>query len=159
MNVQLAFDVECNGLDPSEIFVLGITDIITGQHTSYTSEEDNIVDGLIRLTQADLLVAHYGLGFDIPVIERLTNGLIKIDRSKVVDTCALSMRLFPNLQNHKLRTWGDILGFPKGEHTDFTKFSWAMVDYCEIDCEVTVRAFKFMLEYMADADASTQRAA
>lgn len=149
MDTILCFDIEADGFEPSEIFVLGVTDFHTGEFTAYTSEAGNVAEGLIRLTEADMLICHYGLGYDIPQIERLTDGLITIDRSKVVDTCALSMRLFPNLVNHKLRTWGDILGFPKGSWDDFTKFDPGMVPYCQIDCAVTRFAATFMFELLA----------
>jgi DNA polymerase-1 len=145
----LVFDIETDGFEPSEIFVLGVLDFWTDEFKAYTSEEDNITEGIMRLAEAGCLIAHYGKGFDIPVIERLTGGLVTFDRSKVFDTYEVSRDMFPELPNHKLRTWGDILEFPKGEWTDFTKFSWEMVSYCEQDCRVTGKAAAFMLEELA----------
>jgi len=141
----LVFDIEGNGLNPNIIFVLGVLDYETGEYTDYTCEDDNIAEGLLRLAEADLVVGHYVKGYDIPVIERLTEGLITIDRAKVCDTYELSYDLFPRLRNHKLRTFGEILGFPKGEWHDFSKYDPGMRPYCKTDCLVTGRLLEFLL--------------
>lgn len=156
----LAFDIEANGFEPTEIFVVSILDLMTGDLQSYTCADDNIADGLLRLADADLACGHYVLGYDIPVIERLTDGLIGIDRAKVFDTCAVSMQLFPEMPDHKLRTWAEILDpdFPKGDHADFTQFSPAMADYCARDVLITGRLFHFLVDQLAERFADTKAA-
>ena len=56
---------------------------------------------------------HNGLNFDAPVIERLCG--VKFKKGQVYDTLVTSRLLFPTRRSHALRTWGEDLGFEKGD--------------------------------------------
>lgn len=75
---------------------------------------DNIVnpisDGLNILCNADRLIGHNIIQYDIPVLEKLYN--IKLTRN-VLDTLNLSMICFPEYRKHGLEDWGTRLGFEK----------------------------------------------
>jgi uncharacterized protein YprB with RNaseH-like and TPR domain len=106
----LITDLECDSLKPSTIHMVGVLNYFTDEYTSYHG--DNVVDGLLEIESADLLIFYNGTGYDIPVIERLTNGLVKINRSKVIEVLNMSRR-YVTMENHKLKKWGQLFGFPK----------------------------------------------
>src|SRR5690554_2252894 len=68
-----------------------------------------------QLEEADYLVGHNIIRFDIPALERILG--IKI-QAKLVDTLALSWFLYPNRPRHGLEWWGEEFGIPKPIITD-----------------------------------------
>lgn len=139
----LVADLECDSLKPSTIHMVGILDYFSDEFTSYHG--DNVADGLLAMEAADALIVYNGLGYDLPVIKKLTNGLVDIDQRKVIEVLKLSKK-FAALENHKLKTWGNLFDFPKGDHTDFTRFSEEMKVYCERDCRLTKKVFDLLNE-------------
>ena len=121
--------------------MVGVLDYDTDEFYDYHDEE--VVDGLIRLSEADRIIFYNGRGYDVPVIERLTNGLVTLRPSQIIETLDLSRR-YCKLDNHKLKTWGSMFDFPKGDHSDFTKWSPEMSLYCERDCRLTKLVFNFL---------------
>jgi len=144
MSGVIVCDIEADGLSPSVIWMIGVLDLDTDQYESYHG--DRIVEGLMRLEEADMIVGHYFRGYDAKVIRELTQGLCVIEDDRIVDTCELSRSLFPELPNHKLSTWGKILGFPKGDYSDWSCYSPEMDAYCERDVRLCGRIFEFMME-------------
>jgi DNA polymerase-1 len=125
-------DIETDGLNPSVIWCAvcrhnGVSEVICN--------EQDFKDYVQRKAEATF-VFHNGIGFDVPVVERLWN--FTFDRSMVTDTLVLSRLAEPSRSGgHSLRNWGNILGFPKGDHEDWSQLSPAMIDYCIRDTEVT----------------------
>jgi hypothetical protein len=144
----LVGDIETNGFEPSIIWVVGVMDAETNEYTSYVGT-DQVCEGLARLADADIVIGHNFKGYDAKYITKLTDGLIEFDQSRIVDTCELSRILFPHLVNHKLETWGEILGFPKIKYTEgFTRFHPKMVPYCEQDVRLNKALYDFLLREM-----------
>ena len=78
---RLVFDIETNSLTPSKIWCIVAKDVDSGQ--LYTYGPGQISEGCDLLEASDYLVGHNILGFDIPVIEKLTgrkvaNGIPKL---------------------------------------------------------------------------------
>ena len=142
MSILIA-DLECDSLKPSTIHMVGILDYETDQFTDYNGE--NVAEGLVRIAEADKVIFYNGLGYDVPVIERLTEGLVTIKRDRVIECLDLSRR-YVTMKNHKLATWGDLFDFPKGDHSDFTRYSKEMSVYCERDCRLTKLVFTLLNE-------------
>jgi DNA polymerase I-like protein with 3'-5' exonuclease and polymerase domains len=93
-------------------------------------------------------VGHNVIGFDVPVLERLWG--VVFDRETVLDTLVLSRLADPSRSGgHSLRNWGNLLGFPKGDHNDWSQLSSEMIDYCMQDVDVTEAVHKRL---MADLD-------
>ena len=87
------------------------------------------------------IVAHNGIGFDYPVMSKLWG----VDWSgyELMDSLVLSRLANPSREaGHSLRQWGERLGFPKGDHEDWSQLSCEMVKYCEQDVAVTVRVLE-----------------
>lgn len=143
----LAFDIEANGFKPSEIFCISITDLLTLEKEFY--DPDQIPEACVRLMEADLLVGHYIRGYDCPVIERLTDGLVQFDVNRLVDTLDMSKALKPTYRKHSLKVWGDVFGVPKMDSPLFEAYTPEMKPYCNRDVEITVLVFFELLgQYM-----------
>ena len=157
--MKLGFDLESNGfLDQlTKIHCIAIMDFDTGQRWAYGP--DKIDQAVQHLSQASELIAHNGICFDIPAIQKLypffsTDGII------VTDTLVLSRLMRGNLKqddfeqgraieafprrlhgSHSLKAWGVRLGVLKGDFsnadTDWSAWSQEMQDYCEQDVTVT----------------------
>tara|TARA_R110001599_G_scaffold31549_2_gene104877 strand:- start:2425 stop:4143 length:1719 start_codon:yes stop_codon:yes gene_type:complete len=133
---MLWFDIETDGLKPTEIFCVGC--IVDNQEAVIIKEPEDFRVLLSNLKDKHI-VGHNSIAFDVPVLERLW----KIDFSgfKHSDTLVLSRLACPNREGgHSLRNWGDILGFPKGEHSDWSMLTPEMEEYCIQDVRVTKAA-------------------
>lgn len=148
-------DIETNGLHPNIIWAVGIVDYDTDEYTAYVGE-DEVPLGLMRLAEADLVVGHYFRGFDAPQIERLTEGLIKFRPDQIDDTVEISRALFPELKSHKLREWGEILGYPKLESPSFDEFTPELLPYLERDVRLNKALYQFFLDHIASLDSKAR---
>lgn len=149
----VAFDIEANGFKPTEIFCIGITDLLSGEKLMLPP--DLIAEGCMLLSEAEMLVGHHIRGYDCPVIEKLSDGLVKFDYSKVVDTLDMSKSLTDN-SKHSLEYWGEILGLPKLPSPLFEKYTPNMLTYCERDVELTVKVFNHLSEVYLINDRATK---
>jgi len=125
-------DIETDGLDASTIWCAvcrhnGVSEVICNEKDfkAYVSDRPNAS-----------WVFHNGIGFDVPVLDRLWN--VSFDRSRIVDTLVLSRLADPSRSGgHSLRNWGNTLGFAKGDHNDWSQLTPEMIDYCLRDVELT----------------------
>jgi len=103
-------------------------------------------------SEADCLIFHNGISFDVPVLERL----LDIDFSDILieDTLVMSQLYKPRLDGgHSLSAWGDRLGFAKGDYDDWSKFTEEMLQYCIRDTKVTTKVYKYLLANKLSEDA------
>jgi len=158
------FDIETDGLyaDLAKVHSLVLRDVDTNDVYSYTPNE--IEQGLRQMMEADKLIAHNGINFDIPALSKVYPWF-SVDRERVVDTLIISRLTFPNLGDrdlrlvqtgrleskfrgsHSLSAWGYRLGVLKGEFgqsTDWSEWSQEMQEYCEQDTEVTLHLWKHL---------------
>ncbi len=127
---------------------MSVHDLDNGDTAYYTDHEP--VDGLViagvldagldRVENADIVVAHNALGYDIPLLEKLRPH--RYDRSKVRDTLVMSRLLEPDMQDgHSIGAWGERLGTPKGDVTDFSKYDMKMRAYCMRDTDIAAKVY------------------
>jgi DNA polymerase-1 len=130
-------DIETDGLDATTIWCAvcrnnGVSEVICNEQDfkTYVSDRPDAS-----------WVFHNGIGFDLPVLGRLWN--VSFDRDRIVDTLILSRLADPSRSGgHSLRNWGNTLGFPKGDHNDWSQLTPAMIDYCIRDTELTEAVYK-----------------
>ena len=171
---RYAFDIETNGLldTMNTIHSLVLTDVDTGEVFSchdqggedYQGPIPTIQQGLKMLMEADLIIGHNIIGFDIPAVQLLYPWFTP-DQTKVYDTLIVSRLIWSDLMDrdaravqsgvlqpkmrgrHSLESWGQRLGKWKGDYSADMKAQgldpWAewnqeMQDYCVQDVEVTV---------------------
>ena len=125
-------DIETDGLDPSVIWCAVCRH--NGESEVICNEQD--FKDYVSRKEGAKYVFHNGIGFDVPVVSRLWNFIFT--RDMVLDTLVLSRLADPSRSGgHSLRNWGNILGYPKGDHEDWSQLTPDMIDYCIRDTEVT----------------------
>lgn len=144
------FDIEANGFQPTVIHCMVIMEAESNfKLTCRTPLE--IQHGLRILEQADTAVAHYGLGYDFPVIERL-GGYRPKEGQLRRDSLVMCQMLFGDIKetfdlaakaaakdrkakdividfefkgrylgSHSLEAWGYRLGKSKGDYAEIMK--------------------------------------
>ncbi len=126
-------------------------------------DTDTIPEGLELLSAKDFVVAHNGIGFDIPALFYLYG----FSHARVVDTMVLSRLVHPDIKeidwrrssksdlpknlygSHSLGAWGYRLGVHKdsfGKDADWASYSKEMEDYCVQDVKVTKYLFDHLME-------------
>mgnify|MGYP003666060552 FL=1 len=145
---KIVFDIEANGLDPTEIWCVVMYDVDSrNTHVCYEKQyfwDWLVTDQMERDVEPVEFIGHNILGYDIPVLEKLWD--ISFAGHKLTDTLVMSRLAEPSRQGgHSLESWGDRLGCPKGEHSDWLNFSQDMVEYCKQDVRVNELVYKRLL--------------
>ena len=168
--VSLFFDLETDGFlkDVSTVHCLAIHDLDTEKTITYndTGSQEPVVRGIQRLQDADLVIGHNIIGYDLPVIRKLY-GWFK-SPGITVDTLLLSRLYHPDMikvdkkhtwkhmplklyGRHSLESYGYRLGEFKGSFgasTDWKNWSQDMEDYCIQDVHVTTKLWKHFTPYL-----------
>jgi DNA polymerase-1 len=126
-------DIETDKLDATKIHCI-VASSISGKQKVWIEEE--CVQFADWSKQIDQFIMHNGVSFDAPILNRLTGSNIKL--SQVRDTLIESQLYNPIRDGgHSLRSWGERLGYNKGDYSDFTRFTKEMLEYCQKDTEIT----------------------
>jgi hypothetical protein len=122
--------------------------------------------GIQRLEDADLVIGHNIISFDIPIIRKFYTWFTGC--RNVMDTLLLSRLFHPNILDidkkhrwpnmplqfygrHSLKSYGYRLGEYKGEFgetSDWKEWSPEMQLYCEQDTKVTAQLWKHFHKYL-----------
>ena len=155
---MIIFDIETNGLldDLDRVHCLVLKDTSTNKVETYA---DNIQDGLKRLEQADCIIGHNIIKFDLPALKKVYNFNYK---GKVRDTLVLTRLIWSDIKErdfqtkdfptkligrHSLQAWGVRLGNTKGDYTgSWEQFNDEMLSYCIQDVHVTDSLWKKICE-------------
>jgi DNA polymerase-1 len=134
----LIFDIETNGLwHEVDKFWVGVTYCIETKEMHVYKEATTMVEALNKATK---LVGHNIINYDIPVINRLANSNIDTN-IKVIDTLILAKLAYYDQDKSfkfSLEAFGErILRLPKGDYSDWTKYTPEMEEYCKQDVRVT----------------------
>ncbi len=143
--MRVVLDIETEALNnPQVIHCIVCKDIDTGEVKSWINECGH-ASFKEFIANADYVIGHNIIQFDIPVINRLL-GPKTINPSRCVDTLVLS-RLWDYRRpgGHSLEAWGETLGFPKGNFNDFAKFSSEMLAYCVNDVQLNHRVYEWLM--------------
>ena len=156
---KYCFDIETDNLleDCTKIHCIVLKDIDTNE--VLTLSNDTAID---KLSNAELIIGHNIIKFDIPVLEKIYNFKTK---AKVFDTLVATRLIWSDLMEsdmkrvhskdfprklvnkHSLKAWGVRLGNYKQEfETDWKEFSDEMLEYCVQDVEVTHNLYQKILE-------------
>jgi DNA polymerase-1 len=151
--MRLTFDIETDGLDATKIWCLVMEDIDTGRIMKYTDHSTKyngeIKDGLAMLKNAELLVAHNGIGFDALQILKIYG--LDLYPNKFFDTWIASQVLnYRRPHKHGLAGWGEHLGYPKFTYDDWSGFTDEMMTYCVRDVQLNTVIFKKLMEELTE---------
>ena len=149
-------DIETDGLNPTVVWCIALQDVHDNQIITFHGDTLNLFKPFIE-SEAMTLVFHNGIAFDVPVLERLLGVVFDDGNYNVIqieDTLVMSQLDEPRREGgHSLANWGEILGFEKGEHDDWSKFSDEMLEYCKKDVEITTKVYRLMLQKGLSKDA------
>ena len=142
---MIYLDLEADGLNPTRIWC-----VVTRENGVNTVHKDP--ESLTRALKGSVSVCGHNLiGYDLPVLKRLWG--VSVAPERIVDTLVLSRLYDPSRPGgHSLKVWGELLGFPKGDHDDWSCLSTAMIEYCERDTEVTEAVHKQLVRDMSGFD-------
>lgn len=142
---MIYLDLEANGLTPDTIWCVVTRE--NGVSTVHTTR-----DTLCKALEGSVSVCGHNLiGYDLPVLKRLWG--LSVAPECIVDTLVLSRLFDPSKSGgHSLRNWGNELGFPKGDHNDWSRLSQEMIDYCIQDVAVTEAVHQRLIAEMVDFD-------
>ena len=144
--MPLYIDIETDGLAPTQIHCVGVA--IDDAAPVLVRDVEGL-RRLLRTVQDRTVVAHNGIGFDFPVLERLWN--VSFKGWAVFDTYIMSMLENPQRDGgHSLAAWGSRLCFPKTEHSDWSAYSEEMGRYCLNDVELLRCLYKRLGSDLSD---------
>ena len=144
--MKLVLDIETNYAHDT-IWMAATCDIETLETAVFTDAASLNA----YIANADLIVGHNLIGFDIPVLRRVWQIHIPLD--KVADTLVLSRLYNPSLDGgHSLKAWGLRIGEEeKGDFTDFDGgLTQEMIDYCIQDTIVNVTLYNHLNKLLDD---------
>lgn len=143
-------DIETNGLlhSASKIWCVCCIDLEKNKGESFYGK--SLTPELVGeyLNKFDTIVGHNFLRYDAPILNKLLfkdTPQYKIKPSKVLDTLILSRLANPNRSGgHSLENFGEILGYHKREHEDWTQFSDDMLKRCQTDVVLNKKVFNLL---------------
>ena len=132
----------------------------TSRFLPLTNYGGTLRNALDVINQHDIVVGHHFIGFDLIVIENLLGHVT----ATVLDTMLLAKLLytkdelsqldytipdFPKDQygSFSLDSFGRRMGEYKGSHSDWSKLTSAMADYCTQDVEVTYHLYHNLITH------------
>lgn len=143
---RLIFDIETNGLAPTKVWCIITKDIDTGIISSYVEGQWSTFN--IAIAQAQEVIGHNIIGYDIPACERLLGT--DFSKPKITDTLVMSRLANPQREAHSLGHWGEKLGYPKGDYSDWSQYTPEMLTYCKQDVNVNEQVYKALLKELED---------
>ena len=168
--MNLVFDLETDGFleNVTTIHCLAIYDLDTKETNTFnnTGRSQPISRGVQMLQDADSVIGHNVIPFDLAVINKLYPWFS--EPNCVIDTLILSRLYHPDMikidkkhnwkhmplqlyGRHSLESYGYRLGEFKGafgKDTDWKDWSQEMEDYCVQDVHVTTKLWHHFLPYL-----------
>ena len=140
-------DIETDPIPSTTIWCIVAREVGSDKHLVW--DASNFDDFIKYSKTVDLWVAHNGIAFDIPVINRILGA--NLDVSKVVDTFIVSRTVnYSTYQTHSLDELGASVGTKKLHFDDFSAYTPEMLTYCKRDVDVTLKVYKRYEKYIWD---------
>lgn len=156
------FDIETNGFleEMDRIHCICIEDYVTGVMMTFDSKRGNLDEGIKLLEEANELVGHNIISFDLQAIRKIYPKFKP--KGEIIDTLVMTRVIWSDIKNqdfslfkkgkisakmigkHSLESWGERLGEYKGDYgksTDWKEFTPEMLTYCEQDVRVNSKLY------------------
>ena len=157
--MRVIMDLESNGLlDQATVLHCAVfMDIDTGKMYEFIGWSDELKEFLDNCTS---IIAHNGIDFDIPLLNKL-HGWKPSDDTEIVDTLTMSRTLDPDRTPvegtrapHSVEAWGKRLGRWKPEHEDWSVFSPEMLHRCREDVKIQRLIYQWLCAEATHTDPS-----
>jgi DNA polymerase-1 len=163
--MRLVFDIEADNLldDITQLWCIVVRDVDTDEVQAF--DPNKIKEGLELLSQADTLIGHNIIDYDLRALKKL-HGFEYT--GTIIDTLVYSRTIWPDIKeidfklhkkgdypmkligSHSLKAWGYRLGELKGDFNtgseSFATYTPAMLDYCIQDTAVTEKLYRKIIE-------------
>lgn len=164
--MSLIFDIETDGLldTTQKLHCIAIYD--TERNTLKSYSNNTLRDGLLALSEADELIGHNIVKFDLPALQKIYPEFDTKQGCKIFDTLLVSKLVYPDIGElddrnirkgkfpkklrgrYSLKAWGYRLGELKGEYCEqdgaWEQWSQEMEDYCKQDVMVTKKVYDLL---------------
>lgn len=149
MDKVYVFDIEANGLLQQATLVhCGVVANLTDDEM-WTYRPHELKGLLNKLSEADVLIGHNIIGYDLPLLKKIFDWEFK---GKVVDTLLMSKLHRPNRKlpihakdrragPHSLYAWGVRVGRDKPDYSAWGEFDEEMLHRCSEDVEINKKVF------------------
>lgn len=147
--MKCVIDIECNALhNPTKIWVVVAKDIETNKYHIFKDLDnyDNKRSLLDFLSNCECIIGHNYLGYDGIHLERIIGH--KLDVEKVLDTLIISKLVDYPRQGHSIENYGEEFNLPKGDFSDWSKYSIDMETYCIRDVDICHRIYRKYSNYI-----------
>lgn len=170
--MKYILDIETDNLlnDVTTVHCVVLRNVDTDDISTFHGDE--IKECVHVMENADQLIGHNLIAYDLPVLKKLWGWEYKGD---VLDTLVCSRTIWPNMMeldaknkripqkmwgSHSLKAWGYRLGELKGEYSEANDGAWEifsqeMLDYCVQDTAVTKLLYSGILSKPFSKDALT----
>ena len=154
---NIIVDIETDGLltDLTTIWCIAIKEV-GGDTLSFSDYDDSLPDNAAAIPYmeaADRIIGHNFIRFDGPAITKVLKYTIPV--TKIYDTLIMSrLNQFNRIGKHSMKSWGENLLFPKGDYSDWSRYTPEMMSYCIQDVTVNEAIY---LKVFAEADLILKR--
>lgn len=139
--MRIVLDIEANGLNPTDVWCVVTRDIDNDEVRLFYGEALQ-KEFPVWISGADQIIGHNCLEYDIPVLRRLLGCTIPDEI--IYDTLVVGRVLDSGrADGHSLESYGQLLKHPKTEHSDWSKFSPEMLEYCKNDVELNLKLYRY----------------
>lgn len=140
--MNIVFDIEADGLEPTKIYCIVAQDVDTGD--VFTFDNTQLEAGYLFLKSATKLIGHNIIGYDLPALKKVEG--INLSDKKIVDTLVLSRLFKPTREGgHGLESWGYRLGYNKGSYGQsdgaWDAYCEEMLEYCKRDVILNTKVY------------------
>lgn len=159
-----AIDIEGDPIPSTKVYLCCCINAETGERVALRTYQQMIDWFEDRREEGCQFVAHNGIGYDCPTLNRIVGTRITI--GQIIDTNMMSQVYHPGLKvpqqmfklppdkrsgPHSLKAWGFRVGMEKIDFDDFTSgWSEEMETYCFRDTEICLRVYKRLAARMRD---------
>ena len=164
--MSLIFDIETDGLlnTTQKLHCIAIYD--TERDTLKSYSNNTLRDGLLALSEANELIGHNIVKFDLPALQKIYPEFDTKQECKIFDTLLVSKLVYPDIGElddrnirkgkfpknlrgrYSLKAWGYRLGKLKGEYCEqdgaWKQWSQEMEEYCKQDVLVTKKLYELL---------------
>lgn len=151
--MKVVIDIEANALkNPTKIWVIVCKNIDTNEYHIFRNIIDN-EEELNRFKEfakrVTLWIGHNYLGYDGVVLTNLVAGVEFLRTDQILDTLVVSKLVDYPRQGHSIEDYGIEFNLPKGDFSDWSKYSKDMETYCIRDVDICHRIYNKYRSYIS----------